>query len=561
MCTGNAESRGILNGGEAIIVNSKVETSMRDRDDEEAEDDNNNNTEEVTNTSSGFSSKSCRFFHGLLHHLSAQLPSLSLSEVREESQSLAKVALPIIATSTLMYSRSVISMLFLGRQGKVELAGGSLAIGFANITGISVLKGLTMGMDPICCQAYGAKRCSVLIQTFHKMLCLLLLVSLPIILLWLNMTTILQWLGQDLQVTQVAQIYLLFSIPELLAQAHLFPLRAFLRTQGLTTPLTVAACCAAILHVPVNYFFAMYLKLGVKGVALATGLNSINMNLGLVIYLFVSNKPLKPWQGLLGGGGERKKTFLTAFQGWGPLLSLALPSCLSVCLEWWWYEIMLFLCGLLSNPQTTVATMGILIQTTGLLYIFPFSLSSALTTRVGHSLGAGQPTRAHCTAILGLCLAFVFGVIAFFFTVFVRKAWARIFTNEVQIIDMVTSVLPIVGLCEIGNWPQTASWGILSGTARPNVGARINLCAFYGVGLPVAIVATFVYKFGMLGLWNGMLAAQISCFGMMLYTLCRTDWEQQSKRAEALAIKTREVEEEDDDDQKDEETGLLNSDL
>lgn len=223
---------------------------------------------------------------------------------------------------------------------------------------------------------------------------------------------------------------------------------------------------------------------------------------------------------------------------------------------------MLFLCGLLNNPQITIATMGILIQTTGLLYIFPFSLSSALTTRVGHSLGAGQPARAHCTAILGLCLAFIFGIVAFFFTVSVRNVWPRIFTNEIQIIDMVTSVLPIVGLCEIANWPQTVSWGVLSGTARPNIGARINLCAFYGVGLPVAIFATFFYKFGMIGLWSGMLAAQISCFGMMLYTLCQTDWEQQSKRAEALANKTREVEEEDNGGEKDdEEMGLLNSDL
>ncbi|XP_028808602.1 protein DETOXIFICATION 53-like [Neltuma alba] len=557
MCTGNAESRGILNGGEAVI--SKGER-MRDRDDDD--DDNNNTTtsEATNNTSSGFSSRSWRFIHGLLRHLTAQLPSLPLSEVKEESRSLAKVALPLIATSILIYSRSVVSMLFLGRQGKVELAGGSLAIGFSNITGISVLKGLTMGMDPICCQAFGAKRWSVLSQTFHKMVCLLLLVSLPIIILWLNMTSVLQWLGQDLEVTKVAQVYLLFSIPELLAQTHLFPLRSFLRTQGLTTALTIAASCAAVLHIPVNYFLTMHLKLGVKGIALATGLNSINMNLGLVIYLLVSKKPLKPWQ-KHGSSGENK-FFLAAFQGWGPLLSLALPSCMSVCLEWWWYEIMLFLCGLLSDPQITVATMGILIQTTGFLYIFPFSLSSALTTRVGHSLGAGQASRAQCTAILGLSLAFIFGVMAFFFTLSVRKVWARMFTNEIQIIDMVTRVLPILGLCEIGNWPQTASWGILSGTARPNIGARINLCAFYVVGLPVSLVATFVYKFEMLGLWSGMLAAQISCFSMMVYTVCRTDWSEQCKRAQAMAMKTREGEEkEEEEDQKDEETGLLNSDL
>lgn len=311
-------------------------------------------------------------------------------QVKEELQSLTKVSCPIVMTSLMMYSRSAVSMLFLGRQGKAELAGGSLALGFANITANSILKGLTMGMDPICCQAYGAKRWSVLNQTFFRTLCLLLLVAIPISLLWLNMEPLLHLLGQDPEVTKVAQVYMLFSIPELLAQAHLNPLRSFLRTQGLTTPVTIAASCAAILHLPINYFLATYLKLGVKGIALATGLNSINMTLGLVLYLLFSKKPLKPWQGA---------TFLSAFQGWGPLLSLAIPSCISVCLEWWWYEIMLFLCGMLSNPQTSVATMGILIQTLGFLYVFPFSLSIAITTRIGHSLGAGQPSRAQGIAI------------------------------------------------------------------------------------------------------------------------------------------------------------------
>ncbi|BAT83919.1 hypothetical protein VIGAN_04116100 [Vigna angularis var. angularis] len=491
-----------------------------------------------------------RFFHDLpqqLHNLLKELfPTLSLSEVKEEFKSLANIACPIMVTNVLLYSRSAISMLFLGRQGKVELAGGALAIGFANITANSFLKGLTMGMDPICCQAYGAKRWSVLSQTFFKTLCLLFLVAIPISLLWLNMAPLLHWLGQDPEVTQVAQVYMLFSIPELLAQVHLNPLRSFLRTQGLTAPLTVAASFAAILHLPINYFFATYLKLGVKGIALATGLNSINMILGLVLYLLVSEKPLKPWEGA---------TILSSFRDWRPLLTLALPSCISVCLEWWCYEIMLFLCGLLSNPQTTVATMGVLIQTTGFLYVFPFSLSAALTTQIGHSLGAGQPLRAQSTATIGLFIAFASGVSAFVFLMFVRKVWGKLFTTETQIVDMVTTILPILGLCEIGNWPQTAACGILSGTARPYVGARINLFAFYLIGLPVA--AAFMHRYQLRGLWFGMLAAQISCFCMMVYTLIQTDWGHQSKRAEQLALRTDDEENVNDDG----ECGLLNSDL
>uniref|UniRef100_A0A2C9VB85 Protein DETOXIFICATION n=1 Tax=Manihot esculenta TaxID=3983 RepID=A0A2C9VB85_MANES len=448
-------------------------------------------------------------------------------QVGEEMLALGKIAGPIILTTMLIYSRSVISMLFLSRMGKKELAGGSLALGFANITGLSVMKGLAMGMDPICGQAYGAKRWSVISQTYLRTLCLLLLVALPISLLWLNVEPILLRLGQDPDITNVAKVYMVFCIPELIAQAVLHPIRSFLRIQGLTAPLTVSAVAAVILHAPINYFFAIYLKLGVKGVALAIAFNTINMNIGLLIYVAVSKKPLKPWHGI---------TASSIFYGWRPLLSLALPSVISVCLEWWWYEIMLFLCGLLTNPKANVAATGILIQTAGLIYSFPFSLSCSLSTRVGHALGAGEPARAQWTAIIGVVLGFACGVMATIFTFFFSSIWGKLYTDEPQVLELISIGLPLLGLCEIGNSPQTAACGVLTGTARTKDGARINLYAFYLVGLPVAVHLTFKLKMGFRGLWFGLLAAQISCVSMMLYTLFRTDWKYQAERADELTL-------------------------
>lgn len=416
-------------------------------------------------------------------------------------------------------------MLFLSHLGKVELAGGSLALGFSNITGNSILKGLAIGMDPICGQAFGAKRWSVLSETYVKTLCLLLLVCVPISILWLNVEPIFSLLGQDSDITQLAKVYMVFSIPELLAQACLHPLRIFLRTQGLTTPLTIACVCSVILHLPINYIFVIYLDMRVKGVALALAVNTINLNLGLIIYLFVSTTPLKPWHGT---------TAVSLFQGWRPLLAIAVPSCLSVCLEWWWYEIILFLCGLLSDPKASVAAMGIMIQTTGLLYSFPFSLSSGICTRVSQALGANHPSRAQLISVVGLTAAVAFGVSTSILMSVVKSVWGRIYTDEPQVLNLVSSALPILGLCELGNSPQTAACGVLTATARPKVGLRINLCSFYLVGLPVAVLTTFVFKVGFQGLLFGLLAAQLSCVCMMAYTLIRTDWKHQARRAKEL---------------------------
>jgi MATE family multidrug resistance protein len=236
--------------------------------------------------------------------------------------------------------------------------------------------------------------------------------------------------------------------------------------------------------------------------------------------------------------GVSKKTWggisLECLKGWRSLLNLAIPSCISVCLEWWWYEIMILLCGLLLNPTATVASMGILIQTTAFIYIFPSSLSFGVSTRVGNELGANNPQKAKLAATVGLSSSFVLGFAALCFAVMVRKIWASMFTQDAEIIALTSMVLPIIGLCELGNCPQTTGCGVLRGTARPKIGANINLGCFYLVGMPVAVWLSFYAGFDFKGLWLGLLAAQGSCVVTMLFVLARTDWECQAQRAKEL---------------------------
>ncbi|XP_057804311.1 protein DETOXIFICATION 53-like [Salvia miltiorrhiza] len=450
-----------------------------------------------------------------------------LNEVVEELLSLGKIACPVALTTLLYFSKTIISMLFLGHMEKAELAGGSLAVGFANVTGFSVMKGLCTGMDPICCQAYGARRWPVLTQTYLKTVVLLLVVTIPMAVLWLNVDTVFHRLGQDHTITKIAKNYLLFSLPELFTHANLVPLRTFLRTQGLNSPNTLVATCVSIMHLPVTYFLVTYLNLRVKGIALASVIYSVNMNLGLWIYLFFSKAAIKPWTGA---------SLDSLFHGWRPLLGLALPSVCQVCLEWWWYEIILFLSGLLENPESCVAAMGILIQTTGTVYVFPFSLSLSISQRVGHELGAAQPARAQLAAMIGIMMAAGYGVTAFGLSVALRSRWGRLYTTEPQVLDMIASVLPILGLAELGNAPQTAACGALTGSARPKVGVWINIAAFYLVGLPCSAVMAFKLKKGFQGLWMGLVAAQAACMAMMLYNVSRTDWKHETKRAEELTM-------------------------
>ncbi|KAL4352626.1 hypothetical protein GQ457_06G038810 [Hibiscus cannabinus] len=442
----------------------------------------------------------------------------------EEAFSIAKIALPMVLTGLMLYSRSLISMLFLGRLGELALAGGSLAIGFANITGYSILSGLAMGMESICGQAFGARKYALLGITLQRTVLLLLVTSLPICLLWINMRKILIVCGQDEAIAIEAQSYLVYSIPDLLAQSLLHPLRIYLRTQSITLPLTCCAILSILLHVPINYLLVSHLELGIKGVAISGVWTNFNLVSSLIIYTLYFKVHKKTWGGFS----------MECFKEWKPLLNLAIPSCISVCLEWWWYEIMILLCGLLLNPRAPVASMGILIQTTALIYIFPSSLSFSVSTRVGNELGANRPKKAKLAAVVGLHCGFMLGFSALVFAVTVRNVWASMFTDDKEIIALTSLVLPVIGLCELGNCPQTTGCGVLRGTARPRVGANINLGCFYLVGMPVAVWLAFFAGFDFKGLWLGLLAAQGSCMVTMMVVLLRTDWDLEAEKAKEL---------------------------
>ncbi|GAB4846992.1 hypothetical protein Ancab_026004 [Ancistrocladus abbreviatus] len=447
-----------------------------------------------------------------------------LSEVAKEVRQLYTIALPMIITGLLTYGKAAMSTAFMGRLGKEELAGGSLAIGLANITGYSVLSGLAMGMDAISSQACGAKQWLLIGQTLQRTIVILLLFCVPISLLWLNVEPILILVGQEPTISTVASTYLAYAFPHLIVLCIIHPLRIYLRAQKITLPLMLSAAFALLVHFPINYLLVYHFHLGIRGVAIASALTDLNLLLAMLAYLYITGAYKQSW-----GGWS-----LECFRGWPTILRLAIPNCVSVCLEWWWYELMIVLSGLLPNATDAIATMGILIQVTSLIYIFPSSLSLAVSTRVGNELGAGQPAKARNSSLVALSCAILTSFIALAFSMTMRNYWGLAFTSDRAIVALVAVAMPVLGFCELGNCPQTTLCGVLRGSARPELGANINLGSFYGVGLPVAVVLGFVTGEGLLGLWMGLLAAQVACAVLMSVMLMKTDWAREAERAMVL---------------------------
>ena len=51
--------------------------------------------------------------------------------------------------------------------------------------------------------------------------------------------------------------------------------------------------------------------------------------------------------------------------------------------------------------------------------------------------------------------------------------------------------------------------GILRGSGRQLIGAGVNFVSYYVIGLPIAIVLALVADLGALGVWSGLIVADI----------------------------------------------------
>jgi len=214
-------------------------------------------------------------------------------------------------------------------------------------------------------------------------------------------------------------------------------------------------------------------------------------------------------------------------------LSLAIPSCIMICLEYWCFEILIILAGLLPNPKLEIATLSVCLSTTSLNYMIPFGLSAAASTRVANELGAGDAPAAKQAVISVVGLSAAQALVVSSMLLLLRHHWGWLFSGDAEVVETVAGIMLFIACVAILDGIQ----GVLSGVARgcgwQELGAVINLGAFYGVGVPISVFLAFVFDFGGRGLFMGLICGLGTQTLVLLYVTLRTDWEKQVQKASA----------------------------
>uniref|UniRef100_A0A0E0I181 Protein DETOXIFICATION n=1 Tax=Oryza nivara TaxID=4536 RepID=A0A0E0I181_ORYNI len=354
----------------------------------------------------------------------------------------------------------------------------------------SSLTGMSGALETLCGQAYGARMYRMLGLYLQSSLLMSAAVSVLVSALWCFTEPLLLLLRQDPAVSAAASAFVRAQVPGLFAFSFLQCLLRYLQTQSVVAPLVACSLAPFLLHVALAHLLVNALGLGLAGAGAA---------------VFVV-----------------------------PTIKLATPSAVMVCLEYWAFELLVLIAGLLPNPTVSTSLIAMCSSTEAIAYMITYGFSAAVSTRVSNEIGAGNVEGAKNAVAVTLKLS-VFLAAAFVLLLgFGHGLWAGLFSGSAIIAAEFAAVAPLM----MASILLDSAQGVLSGVARgcgwQHLAAVTNLVAFYFIGMPLAIFFAFKLKWYTKGLWMGLICGLTCQTCTLMVITARTKW---SKIVDAMQEK------------------------
>ncbi|CAH9142090.1 unnamed protein product [Cuscuta epithymum] len=434
---------------------------------------------------------------------------------KEEVKNQIWFALPMILTNASFYFITLVAVMFAGHLGQLSLAAANLANSWSCVSGLSFMVGLSGALETLCGQGYGAKMYRMMGIYLQTSCIISLLFSVTISVIWWFSEHILVLLKQEPEIAKLAGLYLKFLIPGLFAYGFLQNLLRFMQTQRVVLPLVLSSIVPLAIQIGLTHVLVRLTSLGFVGAPLAASISLWISFLMLSFYVLYSEKFKNTWEGF------SSESFLHLFS----TMKLALPSAAMVCVEYWAFEVLVLLAGLMPNSQITTSLIGMCVNTEAIAYMIAYGLNATASTRVSNELGAGKPERAKHAVRVTFMLSFILASATALSLIIGRNVWAGLFSNSSVVISKFGSMTPFLVISFIFDFFQ----GILSAVARgcgwQHLAVCINLGSYYVVGLPIAALLAFKFHLYAKGLWIGLICglASQSC-GLLLLSIF-TKWD------------------------------------
>ncbi|KAK2989389.1 hypothetical protein RJ640_023454 [Escallonia rubra] len=441
-----------------------------------------------------------------------------------ESRKLWHIVGPSIFSRVASGSMNIVTQAFAGQLGDVELA--SISIANTVILGFNfgLLLGMASALETLCGQAFGAKRYHLLGVYMQRSWIVLFLCSFLLLPVYVYATPVLKVLGQPDDVAEQSGLVALWFLPIHFSFAFQCPLQRFLQSQLKTGVLVWVSLVAIVVHVFISWLFVYQFEFGVVGLAIALDISWWVLVFGMLGYTVCGGCP-DTWTGFS----------VQAFSGLWDFLKLSASSGVMLCLENWYYRILILMTGNIKNATVAVDALSVCMGINGWEMMIPLGFFAATGVRVANELGAGNGKAAKFATKVSVVHSTLIGVLFCVLIMVFHDKLAVIFSSSTQVREAVDKFSYLLALTILFNSVQPVLSGVAVGSGWQAWVAYVNLGCYYLIGIPIGIVMGWVFNLGVEGVWGGMIFGGTAVqTGILAIITIHRDWEKEVKLKTSL---------------------------
>ncbi|KMT08607.1 hypothetical protein BVRB_6g138860 [Beta vulgaris subsp. vulgaris] len=444
-----------------------------------------------------------------------------VQRVWAESDKLWHIVGPSIISRVASYSFLVVTQAFAGHLGDLELAAMSISCNIIVGLDYGLMLGMASALETLCGQAYGAKKYHMLGIYMQRSWIVLFICCILLLPLYIFASPLMKLLGQADDVAELAGSAALWMLPVHFSYAFQFPLQRFLQCQLKAGVVACVSVIALVVHLSVAWLLVSVLKFGIIGVAITQNCGWWVLVLGMYGYTAFGGCPLT-WNGLS----------IEAFSGLWEFFKLSLASGVMLCLENWYYKILILLTGNLKNAQIALDAISICLNFNGLEMMIHLAFFVGAGVRVANELGAGNGRGAKFASTVAVMTSGVIGIFFWILILIFHNKLAFIFSTSQPVVEEVNKVSVLLAFTILLNSIQPVLSGVAVGSGWQSIVAYINLGCYYLLGLPLGLLLGWKFDLGVMGMWAGMIFGGTALQTLILTIITiRSDWEKEAERA------------------------------
>ncbi|KAL9347034.1 hypothetical protein Peur_061887 [Populus x canadensis] len=432
-----------------------------------------------------------------------------------ELKLLFHLAAPAVIVYLLNNVVSMSTQIFCGHLGNLELAAVSLGNNGIQMFAYGLMLGMGSAVETLCGQAYGSNRHEMLGIYLQRSTVLLMATGIfPLLMIYIFSKPILILLGEPVNIASAAAVFVFGLIPQIFAYAANFPIQKFLQAQSIIAPSAYISLGALVVHVLLTWLAVFKWNWGLLGAGLVLSLSWWIIVVAQFVYIVMSKKCRNTWKGFS----------VEAFSGLWSFFKLSAASAVMLCLETWYFQILVLIAGLLENAEVALDSLSVCMTINVWVFMISVGFNAAASVRVSNELGAGHPKSASFSVLVVTSCSFIISVIAAIIVMMFRDSISYIFTEGEVVAKAASDLSPFLAVTIILNGVQPVLSGVAVGCGWQAFVAYVNVGCYYLIGVPLGVLLGFTFDLGVKGIWSGMLGGTVLQTLILLWVTWRTDW-------------------------------------